>query len=142
MAQISPEQRMLIKSEIEDLITEYGYRFDHGMADRMAELFTENAFFHGVAGRAQGRDELHKIFTEQAARVGVSRHSTSNLRLEIQDETHASGTVSVTSYVHLGEGHGKPRPHVVGDFVDRYERGSDGNWRFAERKIVIAFSVY
>lgn len=142
MAQISPEQRMLIKSEIEDPITEYGYRFDHGMADRMAEFFTESAFSHGVAGKAQGRDELHKIFTEQAAQVGVSRRSTSNLCQEIQDETHAISTAAVTSYVRLGEGHGKPRPHVVGDFVDRYERGSDGNRRFAEHKIVIAFSVY
>lgn len=142
MSEISREQRALIKSEIEDLITEYDFRFDHGMADQMAELFTENAHFRGVAGEARGTAELQKIFTEQAERVGVSRHSTSNLKLEIQDENHAVGTVAVTSYVHLGEGRGKPRPHMVGDFVDKYERGADGEWRFAERHIVIAFSVY
>ena len=141
MAEISAEQRALIKSQIEDLVTAYGYLFDHKRAEEMAALFTEDCHFNGVAGEVRGREALGKLFVKQAAHVTATRHVTTNLWLEIQDESHATGTSTITAYAHVGEGRGKPKPHLVGDYVDTYERGADGKWRFASRRVDTVFSI-
>lgn len=142
MSDVTPEMRMLIRSQIEELVTEYGYLFDHGQADRMADLFTENAEFHGIAGSAKGRDQLHALYVKTAAMMTATRHCCTNLRLTIESPDRASGTVLVTSYGHRGEGMGKPHPHTVGDFQDIYVRGADGRWRFASRRVVTVFSAW
>lgn len=138
---MSPLERAVIRAEIEELITDYGYLFDHGRADEMPSLFTEHARFVGLAGSAQGHDELRALFTSTAARMAKTRHVCTNLRLEIESERRARGTVVVTSYGHRGEGVGKPLPHTVGDFHDVYVRDDEGRWRFAERRIDVAFSA-
>ncbi len=142
MTAISPEARMLIRSQIEELVTEYGFLFDHGQADKMADLFTEDASFKGLAGTANGRAELNAIFTKTAKAMTASRHCSTNLRLTVEAPDRASGYVLVTSYGHMGAGMGKPHAHTVGDFEDTYVKGADGKWRFSSRKVVSAFSAW
>ncbi len=142
MEPVTPEQRAVIRSQIEELIAEYGYRFDHGQADRMADLFTPDAVFRGLAGPATGTAELHTIFTKTAKFMAATRHVCTNLHLVIETPERARGTVVFTSYGHRGEGMGKPEPHTVGDMEDLYVKGPDGRWRFAERKINAVFSSW
>lgn len=139
---MSPLERAVIRSEIEALIAEYGYLFDHGRAEEMPSLFTEHALFSGLAGTARGHEELRALFVGTAAKMSKTRHVCTNLRLEIDNENRVKGTVVVTSYGHRGDGLGKPIPHTVGDFHDLYLRGDDGRWRFAERRIEVAFSAF
>lgn len=139
---MTPLERAVVRSQIEELVTEYGYLFDHGCAAELHTLFTADADFVGLAGRAHGHAELRTLFTATAAKMSKTRHVCTNLRLEIESDSRARGTVVVTSYGHRGDGIGKPLPHTVGDFHDVYVRGEDGAWRFAERRIEVAFSAF
>ncbi len=138
---MTPLERAIVRSEIEAIIADYGYLFEHGRAAEMHPLFTDDAEFVGLAGQATGHAALEALFVGTAARMAKTRHVCTNLHLEHLGPDRARGTVVVTSYGHRGEGIGKPFPHTVGDFHDVYQRGGDGIWRFASRRIEVAFTI-
>lgn len=137
---LDPETR----SELEALLTEFAYRIDHGRADRVHELFTEDGYIRGPGLAMQSRAGIAAQFGERARDGGrVSRHFWSNPRFEKLDDGAVRITTAVQTFIHrLGEGEELPAAShtlVVGDSVDVAERGTDGKWRFRSRELIVAF---
>lgn len=128
-----------LRSVIEALLAEFAYLLDHGQADQAVALFTEGAAFVSPLATLRGRAELTAGFAARARQTHVTRHVHANLHLVAAGPDRARATVVLTLYRADGPGVGVPRPFLVADCLDVYERGTDGRWRFAERTIVPVF---
>ena len=132
-----------IERACQRLVTEYCHLVDHGKAEQIAGLFSEDGVWKSAEGTANGRDEVRRGFAaRQANAKRMSRHVCNNLLLNIIDEDHAEGTVYLTLYRHDGEPGRRisplDGPQMVGEYRDRFVRTSEG-WRFAHREIEISF---
>lgn len=125
---------------IEALVAEFAWRIDHGEAARVPELFTQDGRFAVPGSAVEGQDQLTEAFSARERQSHTTRHVCTNLRLEILAEDRARGTVLVTLYRHDRERLGELMPFAVNDYEDRYERGVDERWRFAERCVVPIFT--
>jgi ketosteroid isomerase-like protein len=133
------ESTAALRSAIEALLAEFAYLLDHGQADQAVSLFTEGAAFVSPLATLRGRAELTAGFAARARQTHVTRHLHTNVRVEAEGSDRARATVVLTLYRADGPGMGVPRPFLVADCLDTYERGADGRWRFAERRIVPVF---
>jgi len=133
--------RLAERFAIEDLLTEFGWRVDHGRAASVAELFVEDGVLVTPMFALRGREQIAAHFTRRDAPGNVvSRHQWSNLRLEDLE----NGDVRALMIVHtqLGtrntDGPVTPDHSMVGDSIDIVRRSAAG-WRFVERKLEVAF---
>ena len=73
-----------------------------------------------------------------------SRHVLTNIFIDVVDADHARGISYLTLYRHVGEESLSPDPITfdgpagVGHYEDRFVR-TDHGWRFARRKLHMAF---
>ena len=133
---IEPADRLAIEA----LIYEFGWLIDHGEAQKLPGLFTDDGRVLGVGPDKVGQQAIGDWGRERAGmRQRRSRHVQSNIRLQAISASVASGTVILTLYRHDGEGPGSPSPLLIGDYQDVYERGSDDRWRFSERSLTVHF---
>jgi hypothetical protein len=135
--------KLSIERDCERLVTAYCHFIDHGEAERVADLFSEEGCWISAEATLEGREGIRKAMAARQANTGrMSRHVCNNLRLDIQDENSASGTVYLTLY----RSDGKPDrslaplegPAMVGEYRDRFVRTAQG-WRISHREIVIDF---
>jgi ketosteroid isomerase-like protein len=141
MTQLTPQEMAVLRAEIAALVDEFAYLVDHGRAEEVVDLLTEDAVFASSAGEDRGRAALSARFAARArAADRTTRHVCANLRLEVLAPDRVRGTVGVAVYRHDGAGMGRPIPLSVGDWEDLYVRGADGRWRMAERRFVRAFA--
>jgi len=136
-------QRMLIERECQRLVAQYCHVIDHGEAERVAELFSEDGVWAGPGTRMQGNDQVREGFALRQANAGrMSRHVCNNLLIDVIDEDHAAGVVYLTLYRHDGEVGRSVSPLdgpvVVGEYRDRFVRTNRG-WRFSERITRVSF---
>lgn len=137
----SHSQQMQIRLELEALNAEFAFLIDHGPAEDVAGLFTENGSYGRIDGmRSHGREAIRATY---AARAGhgerTARHVFTNLRLVFEADGAVRGTTIQTLYAEDG-----PPPHpaqvlAVSDFDDVYERDAQGRWRYASRTITSLF---
>lgn len=129
------------RQAIADLVVEHSWLIDHGFADRVPDLYTENASLLGIGEDLMGREAVAEWSRRRVAmRERTSRHVCTNLRVIADRSDRARGTVLVTLYRHDGEPAGPALPLLIGEFGDHYERGADGRWRFAERRFSSVFT--
>ena len=134
--QIDPVTR----AAIADLVTEFAWLLDHGQADRLADLFADDGAFLGVGDDLRGRGAIAAWGKRRAAMTErTSRHCCCSPRLVAEKPDRVRGTVLLTVYRHDGSRPGPATPLMVGDYEDIYQRGSDGRWRYAERRLVPIF---
>jgi hypothetical protein len=136
-------ERLLVERECERLVTLYCHYVDHGEAERIAELFSEDGRWRGPGISMVGIDELRKGFAaRQANRARMSRHVCNNFVLDVIDENEATGVVYLTLYRHDGEEERAVSPlqgpAMVGEYRDRFVRTPQG-WRIADRTIHVNF---
>ena len=125
---------------IEALIHEFSWLIDHGEAQNLPGLFTEDARVLGVGPAKVGQQAIAEWGRERAAMTQRrSRHVQSNIRLKAVSESVVHGTVVLTLYRHDGEGPGSSSPLLIGEYQDAYQRGADHNWRFSERSLAVLF---
>jgi ketosteroid isomerase-like protein len=125
---------------IEALIHEFSWLIDHGEAQKLPELFTEDGRVLGVGPAKMGQQAIAEWGRERVAMTQRrSRHVQSNIRLEAISASVVRGTVVLTLYRHDGEGPGSPSPLLIGEYQDVYQRGADARWRFAERSLAVLF---
>lgn len=125
---------------VQDLLTEFAWRVDHGAADRVADLFTEDAVIETPMFKLDGRAAIAKQFGERAKDTSrVSRHIWTNLRLTRQDDGSLLAQSGAQTYMANGDAPLAPADRVVGDSIDVVVKDADGVWRFASRRLVIAF---
>ncbi len=125
---------------IERLVAEHAWLIDHGQAGRVAALFTGDARLLGIGPDRVGQAAIQAWASEREAMTGrLSRHVQTNLRLVPVSETECRGTVVLTLYRHDGPDKADPAPFLVAEYDDVYCKGSDGAWRFAERRLSVLF---
>jgi hypothetical protein len=130
------EVEPLTRVAIEQLISELLYRLDHGQADRLWELYTEDAVSNGPLGRMDGREAIRSWGAKRVTVAGgVSRHFIGGLRLSWKGE-ELHGCVQYFTFRDSTE---NPLvPASVGEFHEVY-RQVDGAWRIARREVVPIF---
>ena len=69
----------------------------------------------------------------------ITRHINTNFLFVSAGEDEVEVRSAVTLYRHANVGVGEPIPHLVGDFQDTVVM-RNGNWRFRQRKVVVAFA--
>lgn len=128
---------------IEQLVIEYAYLLDNGRANELAALFTPDGVLdiHNLGLRAVGREAIAEYYARRAAAPRTTRHISTNLRLVFETPERASGTRLILYY--RGDGPTPPfpaKPGSVGEYVEVFQRGADGRWRFASRKSRLLFT--
>ena len=136
-------ERLLIERECERLVTAYCHYVDHGEAEKVADLFTEDGVWTSPQVTMKGQQELRRGFGgRQRQTARMSRHVCSNLKIDVIDADHAEGSVYLTLYRHDGEASRVlsplDGPQMVGEYRDRFLRTPEG-WRFAQRDTVASF---
>lgn len=137
-SELSVEQRFAI----EDLLTEFGQRVDHGRAASVAELFVEDGRLVTPMFTLQGREQIAAHFSRRDLGGTVqSRHQWSNLKLGSMGEGRMRAETIVQTHLGTRRDGGPTQPdHVmVGDSIDVLARQADGSWCFVERRLHIAF---
>jgi len=125
--------------EIRNLLGLYCERMDAGDWDGLGELFADASLVNdeGIA-IAAGRDGVRRLYGLTKTYDGSprTRHLTTNSVIDVDE---VGGTASARSaYVVFQEAPSLPlQPIITGRYRDRFRRGDDGAWRFAER----SFSV-
>ena len=128
------------RQAIEHLLAEHAWLIDHGQAGGVAALYTEDARVLGIGPDKVGQAAIRAWAAEREAMAGRrSRHVQSNLRLVAVSPEECRGTVVLTLYRHDGPGRADPAPLMVAEYDDIYCKGSDGAWRFAERRLSVLF---
>jgi uncharacterized protein (TIGR02246 family) len=128
------------RAAIEQLIHRHAWLIDHGQAEKVAELFTEDGALFGVGPDKTSRAAIAEWGRQRAARTERrSRHVHTNILIEAEGEDMARGTTILTLYRHDGDGEGSASPLVVGEFEDLFRKQSDGGWLFVERRLSILF---
>jgi len=136
-------ERLLIERECERLVTAYCHYVDHGEAERVADLFSEDGRWVSPTVSMEGNDQIRRGFAQrQSNSERMSRHVCNNFRLDIQDGDHAQGCVYLTLYRHDGKADRQlsplDGPELIGEYRDAFVRTSAG-WRIASREIVVSF---
>jgi hypothetical protein len=137
-------ERLLIKQACTELVTQahlFVDRFEH---DKLVACFAEDAVFENavVGGVLRGRDQIKAYYDRKNTRI-LAQHITTNIVIDVIDESHATG-VSYFTFYFAGEGYTVPStftgPTAVGQYEDVFVR--DGaTWKFASRTMSNRFQV-
>lgn len=121
---------------IEQLVTELLWRLDNGQADRMWELYAEDAISEGPMGTMTGSNAI-KAWGEKRVKTpaGKNRHFIGGIRLSwVDGQLHGC-----VQYMTFRESMENPLvPASVGEFHEVYTQ-VDGQWKIARRKVVPLF---
>lgn len=123
-------QRLEDLHELQQLRARYCQLLDDGRWEDLADLFTPDGAFVGLAA-ARGRDSLIEFFAGLADK-GLTAwwHFSSNETLDLDGDQATGQTWLLQPCVVDGE------PHIAaGRYTDNMTRCADRRWRFAERKV-------
>jgi hypothetical protein len=138
---VNRHDELMIRLEIESLNAEFAYLIDHDRSDEVADLFTEDGVYRRSTGEASsGREAIrrsYKIRADQGPRT--ARHIFTNLRLTVENERLARGTVILTLFANDGTPPLPADPMLVADYDDIYVLCDDGRWRYKERTVTWLF---
>ena len=143
---MTPLDRLLIERECERLVALYTHYADFGEAERVAELFAQDAIWAAGDIRFEGQEQIRQMMRGRQGMIGRrSRHVCTNLQINVLDEDLAEGLVYLTLYRHDFDGPEREAgeimdtaPTAVGEYRDQFRR-TDTGWRFSERHASLAF---
>jgi hypothetical protein len=125
---------------IEHLIHYHAWLIDHGEAEKVANLFTDDGALYGVGPDKIGRGAIADWGRQRTAMTQrSSRHVHGNILLKADGDHAARGTVILTLYRHDGAGDGPATPLLIAEYTDLYQQQPNGRWLFAQRRLTILF---
>ena len=129
------DRQLLDRIAIEALATEYYYLLDHGQAEKLADLFTEDGvqYFAFSNQKLAGKAEIHKYY-QARSKTRITRHVSTNLRLVFESDDRVSGIRTISYYAGEGEDIPVAIPSIA-EYEEVFVRGDDGQLRFALRKV-------
>ena len=121
------------RDAIRDLMMRYARCTDSGEHDAVGELFAHGRFV-STLGAALGGAGLaaYRKRTLLAQEGSRTRHLTTNVMIDADEDAGEARARSYYLLLHAGP----EQPLALigcGRYYDRFERGADGAWRFAER---------
>ena len=87
-------QRIEDRWAINDLLVNYSTTTDDHDIAGLAELYTEDAVFQGIAGQIQGRSAIADYYEERLASFGASYHIPYSHKVDFVSDTEARGLMS------------------------------------------------
>ena len=134
-------EQLLSRVAIEALAVEYFYLLDHGQADKLADLYTDDAVLDRGDGQVLvGRAAIAKYYASRSTK-NITRHVTTNLRLVFETDNRVRGIRTFTHYSGPAAEQAPPAIPSVAEYEEVFVRGADRQWRFASRKITSLFST-
>jgi len=127
--------RLVIESEVRQLLAAYAHNLDYGRVDANAELLAAAKF--NIAGTiVEGYDGIAEFLRTNlqyhADDTPRTWHSVSNVLIDVESTTAASSICYFTVHQELP---GLPlQPIVTGRYIDAFEL-HDGAWRFKSREV-------
>jgi ketosteroid isomerase-like protein len=129
-----------VRAAITELCTEYVFRLDNGHAERVTELFAEDAVWEGPHGLLHGHAELDAVWTARAKWRTTTRHLISNIRLAWSAEDVLHGWITFTLFKADPDAQPLPVPLLVAEHIDTYSQAPDGSWLFQTRRVSAVFA--
>lgn len=143
MTSTTRDAELLEKLAIREVLERYMRWNDDGMAERIAELFAEDAIFQVMGRQIVGRDAIRDFFrrgrdsdppswTEPGMLLVQpgSLHLSSNPVIDVDGDT---ATVESDFHVVGRDENGHPKTLLLGRYRDRFRRLPDGRWVIAIR---------
>jgi len=138
-------EELLIERACERLLVEYARRVDFGEAAAIADLFTEDGRWEGTDLVLDGREEIRAWFSERGRlERRVARHVCTNIAVTVESPTEAASLCYMLDYRHdrrdgdLTLPVPADPPKYIGELQDHF-RLTDEGWRFASRRVTVAF---
>ena len=129
---------------IEALCIEYFYRLDHQLAAKLPELFEPDGLMIMADGlELRGREAIAEFYAARPATT-ITRHVSTNLRIQMLGPDHARILRTFTYYrgeEPVGDVLPTARP-AVAEYEEEVRRGKDGLWRFSYRHPVSIFDPH
>ncbi|MGW1173297.1 nuclear transport factor 2 family protein [Kitasatospora sp. NPDC002543] len=125
---------------VENLIMRYAELVDDGDFAGLGALLADAVFVGGDGEPVRGSGAIEAMFREllivHPDGTPRTQHVTSNVAVEVDEE---AGTAVARSYVTVLQALPELplRAIAAGRYHDRFARGEDGRWRFAERRVRI-----
>ena len=133
--------RLVAEQACAALITRYTHLVDEGHASVVADLFTDDGVWASPEARLEGRDAIRAAFLRREQSSRRSRHVCTNVAIDVEDESQATGLCYLTLF--RTDSEGTPArgttPDLVGVYRDRFVRTDDDGWRFASRLTEVSF---
>lgn len=132
------KERREIERECMDLVIALTHASDHDRKEESVDLFTPDGTWIRGGKPFTGRAELLASF--RGSPTQVVRHFTSNIRIEVKDESHAEG---ITYYIAFIQDPGTATPTLplefappfsMGEWHDKFIKTASG-WRIAHREV-------
>jgi ketosteroid isomerase-like protein len=125
------------EAEITALLYEYAARLDAGDLDGVAELFAAATFRSPAGTHLTGTAEVRGMYDAMRLYDGVprTRHLITGAVVEVTGPSSARSTCQFVVLQGVGDG-APPGPVLAGRYVDEFDRGPDGRWRFRDRLVV------
>ncbi len=126
-----------VRLALEELNNNFCYYLDHSMTEELVNLFTEDAVYVHGSRQSHGRQEILQVFEKRGSRgARTARHLQTGLRIQMESEDRARGeSVCMTFAENALPPVNHASPYLIADFIDRYRRCDDGEWRIAARTI-------
>lgn len=131
---------LALRRQVEELILDYTYHHDRRDAAAITDMFTEDATIQvGEGPLTSGRAAVMQRFANRPP-DRLTRHLTTNLRIVLDDPSHASATRIMVYYAaDPGTDRMITAPRGVTEYAETFVRGTDGRWRFRSRHITPLF---
>ena len=131
---------MTDEDAIRNLLGRYCEAIDAGDFGAVGALFADGALAdeHGTE-LARGADAVAAFYGQVDKLYDGSprtKHLVVNSIIEVDGDANSASARS--SYVALQQAEGLPlQPIIAGRYHDRFQRGADGGWAFAERRFFV-----
>jgi ketosteroid isomerase-like protein len=125
---------------ISDLTCNYVHGMDKGDKDRFMDCWTDDSAFviGGAWGEYVGKENIADGFNAFQWAFHEMHHFTTGH--QVLTLTGNTATGQCDAFVAGTDSEGTPIS-ATASYVDAYEKGSDGKWRFSRREIAIHFLV-
>ncbi|HEY5715330.1 MAG TPA: nuclear transport factor 2 family protein [Psychromonas sp.] len=135
---------LLDREEIRMLRLHYSQLLDSGEAERMGEVFTQDAEIKVTVGSMQGLEKIidnlkqaYHSFDTKARKHFPFLHAVTNHNITLIDQENATGRCYLLDFVTDRDVSDHP-VLLLGRYLDRYER-IDGEWRIAQSELDVVW---
>jgi ketosteroid isomerase-like protein len=128
-------RRLEDREQIRELVARYNWVMDDRDLPGIRDLFTEDVRVHSHDGMidARGRDEVVRMFQGRFEVLGPSLHWAHDHRISLDEEDPDQATGLLSLHAEMTR-FGAAAVSAI-RYEDRYRRHTDGQWRFAARRL-------